>query len=520
MGFQGSRIGQQLLLRDSLRRQNVRHDGFSLCDRPGLVKGDDLHIAGLLQRFRGLIENAVFRSHAAADHDGDRGRETQSAGAADDQDRNAAREGKADGAVQDKQPEKGHDQGDRDDCRNKDARDRIRQLCDRGLGGGRVAHHLDDLGQSAVLADPGRLAAQKAGLVQGCRGNFIAGVLVHRNALSGQGGLIDRAAALHDNAVHRDIFTGTDDEDIALSDIVDTDFLLLTVSDDGGGLGRQLHQTLEGVRRFPLGPRFQHLAYRDQGQDHGRRLKVKFHHVLRDRGGISVRLCPCHGKEHGCAVHEGCPGSQRDQGVHIGSPVEEALKSADKKLLVDHHDNACQKQLQQAHGNMIPMEKGRKRKSQHHMAHGKIHENQEEAQGSQKSPLQDWRLAVLERVLLRGQLCGKAAGRAGSAACPGVYALGSRPVAGIFNRLHDRFRRSSPFHRKCIGQKTDITACHAVHLRDGFFNTSLTSGTAHACNCVLIHFKPLFLSLPGSEPFFKPHTCGHCSAFTDMFVNA
>ena len=55
--------------------------------------------------------------------------------------------------------------------------------------------------------------------------------------------------------------------------------------------------------------------------------------------------------------------------------MKEALEAADKKLLVDHHDDTCQQQLQQSHGNVIIVEKCREGKPEHHVSHGKIHEH-------------------------------------------------------------------------------------------------------------------------------------------------
>ena len=57
-------------------------------------------------------------------------------------------------------------------------------------------NHLDDLGESRILADPGCLAAQEAGLIDRCGGNAVAGGLVHRNTLAGQRGFVHSAVRL------------------------------------------------------------------------------------------------------------------------------------------------------------------------------------------------------------------------------------------------------------------------------------------------------------------------------------
>ena len=220
------------------------------------------------------------------------------------------------------QPEEGDQQGDPDDRRHKDAGDRIRQLCDRCLGRSCVTHHPDDLGKRAVFADPGRLTAQKTGLVQGRRGDLVPGIFVHRNTLSGEGRLVDRTAPFQDDPVYGDVFSGPDDKNIALSHVIDPDLLLPAVPDDVCRPGCQLHEALEGIGRAPLGAGLQHLSDRDQGQDHGCGFKVEFHHVVHDGRTVPVHLGPGHGKKHGRAVDKGRAGSQRDQGIHIGGAVE------------------------------------------------------------------------------------------------------------------------------------------------------------------------------------------------------
>ena len=97
-----------------------------------------------------------------------------------------------------------------------------------------------------------------------------AGLLVDRDGLAGQRRLVDRALALKDDAVHGDRLAGPHDKNIALLHEIDVDRLLDAVSLDICGLGRELHQGLEGVGRPSFGPGLQHLADRDQRQDHRR----------------------------------------------------------------------------------------------------------------------------------------------------------------------------------------------------------------------------------------------------------
>ena len=66
----------------------------------------------------------------------------------------------------------------RDDDRHEVRRDRVRQPLDRRLGGLRLLHHADDLGQHGVRAHLGRAHPQGAGAVERRADDGVAGCLV------------------------------------------------------------------------------------------------------------------------------------------------------------------------------------------------------------------------------------------------------------------------------------------------------------------------------------------------------
>ena len=82
--------------------------------------------------------------------------------------------------------------------------------------------------------------------------------------------------------------------------------------------------------------------------------------------------------------------------------MEEALKAAGEKFLVDHHHDACQQELDQTHGHMISFKKCRQGPAEHHVPHGKIHEHEQKSQRSQKASFEDRRLPVLQGVPVGG----------------------------------------------------------------------------------------------------------------------
>ena len=85
LALQSDGCADQLDFRITFHRQHVRHNGLAGGDGAGLIQGDNLHPARILQRSSGFEQDAVLRAHAAAHHDGHRRRQAQGAGAGNHQ---------------------------------------------------------------------------------------------------------------------------------------------------------------------------------------------------------------------------------------------------------------------------------------------------------------------------------------------------------------------------------------------------------------------------------------------------
>ena len=81
------RIGacQELIFRDTLRRDDIRHFRLAACDSTGLIHDHDLRSAGLFQRCSRFKHYTVLGSESVADHDRDRSRKSERARAAYDE---------------------------------------------------------------------------------------------------------------------------------------------------------------------------------------------------------------------------------------------------------------------------------------------------------------------------------------------------------------------------------------------------------------------------------------------------
>ena len=464
---------QQLALRHARGGAEVRHGRVAGGDGAGLVERDDLDAAGLLEGGGRLEEDAVFRAHAAADHDRHRGGEAERARAADDEHGDAARERVAHGAAE-QQPDDERHERDAHDRRHEHAGHLVGDLRDRRLRGRRVADHLNDLREGRVLADARGAALEKARLVHRRGRDGRARRLVGRDALARERRLVDRARAGEHHAVDRDALARADDEDIALLHLLDRDGHLRAVALDGGGLGRKLHEAAQCVGRFALRAGLERLAHRDEREDHGGGLKVKVHHVVHDGLLVAAHLRARHGEERIGTVHERRRRPESHERVHVRRAVPERLEAADEKLLVDDHDDDRQQQLRQAHGDVVAVIKLRQRPAPHHVAHGKVHQHEQKTQRPEESAPQLRRLVVGQRV------------GAGGGACALLRALDRRAVARGLHRVDDGLVGRRALHPHGVGQQADRARRHARHVRHRLFHARRAGRAAHAGDMVLL----------------------------------
>ena len=99
---------------------------------------------------------------------------------------------------------------------------------------------------------------------------------------------------------------------------------------------------------------------------------------------IALDLCVRHGEQGEGAITKGCRSAQRNQCVHVGRTVPQTLEPADKKLLIDDHNDHRQQQLQKPHCHMVAVEKRGQRPAPHHVPHGNVHQYDPEAQRSEE----------------------------------------------------------------------------------------------------------------------------------------
>ena len=147
-------------------------------------------------------------------------------------------------------------------------------------------------------------------------------------ALPGQGGLIDAAAALVDDAVHRDHFAGAHEHSLADSDVGHGHHGFPAGAQDPRGIR---HEPLERPDRLGgagAAARLEEAAEGDEDQDH--------------RGRVEVGLTASHEGDHRCRVRR--ERSDRDQWIDAGPQRREAAErvSQDRNPQHRHHQRRGQ----------------------------------------------------------------------------------------------------------------------------------------------------------------------------------
>ena len=282
----------------------------------GLVEDDNLRPPCGLKGGGGLEENAVPCADAASNHNRDRRREAEGARTTHDEHRNRAGEGES-GLDAAGKPDAERDERDKQDGRNENCRHAVREACDWRLGRGGVLHEAHNLREGGVLPHPRRAAAQEARDIRRGGGDGRTRRLVDGNAFAREGRLVDGAFALVDNAVDRNVLAGTDEEDVADTNLRGGNLGFASVTHDGRRLGREAQQGGEGARGPALGMRFEKLADRDERDNHRGALEVVLPHPRLGGGRTAKHLRARHEEEDGDAPGVGRARAECDERVHV-----------------------------------------------------------------------------------------------------------------------------------------------------------------------------------------------------------
>ena len=170
----------------------------------------------------------------------------------------------------------------------------------------RLLDQRHDLRQRGVLADLRGAHPQRAGGVHRRPDHRRAGLLAHRQALAGDHGLVDLGHAVLDDAVHRHLRAGPDQQQVADRDVggVDLDPVAVALHQRLGG--RELEQGADRVVGAAAGPHLEPVAEQHERGQH--------------RGGLVEDLAAAGERDHE-AVQPAGADRDGDEHHHVQRPV-------------------------------------------------------------------------------------------------------------------------------------------------------------------------------------------------------
>ena len=186
VAFQRCGQGQNLILLKTRCRHDVGQLRLTLGNGAGLVEHNGVEAHRRLQCIARADQDAIFG--AFADADGERGRCCQPQGTrAGDNQRGDHDDDGVDRARLGAEvvPDYSGQQRQNHYRRHKIRRHRIHYALDRRLRALGVLHHADDVGERGILADLGGPKAETAGFVERGADDFVAGMFLDRQRLTG-----------------------------------------------------------------------------------------------------------------------------------------------------------------------------------------------------------------------------------------------------------------------------------------------------------------------------------------------
>ena len=194
----------------------------------------------ILQRLRIFEQHTHTGTATGTYHNSHRSCQTQRTGAGNDQNRNGIGQAEFQTTAQNHPNHKSY-HCDAHHHRHKDA---CNLICQTGNGRFRATgffHHVDDLGQGGVFAHLFCPEFQITFRIDGGSCHAVTDFLLHRDAFTGEGALIHRAATLCHDTVHRDAAAGANHQNITHPDFFHRDFRFHTVPQHMGRLGTEIH---------------------------------------------------------------------------------------------------------------------------------------------------------------------------------------------------------------------------------------------------------------------------------------
>ena len=220
----------------ALQRQYITDLQSAVCQSSGLIEGNGIYLAHILQGFAGLDDHAVLGCLSDRRHDGGRSRQYQCAGAKYHHNGNR---------THDVPGEEIGENGNQQRHRHQPTGPLIGDPLGMRLILVRILHHADQLLQRAVFPHLSCGNVDRSISVDSAAENSIADFFIHRQTFTSHDGLIHRSFPCFDDAVHRDCLTRKDAKDITHGDLLHRNRNLFPVSNHSARLRRKRDQLFQ-----------------------------------------------------------------------------------------------------------------------------------------------------------------------------------------------------------------------------------------------------------------------------------
>ncbi len=172
--------------------------------------------------------------------------------------------------------------------------------------------------------------------------------------------------------VHRDAVAGFHQNHVPDFHLVDGDFGFFSILYDNRGLGGKSHEFLDRLGGFALGDGFERFAQQNQGDDDTRRFKIQPFHRAEIADGNLIGGVQ--------AVGDGRGGADGDQGIHVGTALDQRLEANGVKFIPgndnrDRQDNLRKGECQRILHRLQPLRDGEGQPPDHR-AHCQIQQGQ------------------------------------------------------------------------------------------------------------------------------------------------
>ena len=209
---------------------NIRHDRFSLRDRPRFIQHDRVHPVHQLQALGILDQYIMFRPFTDPDHDRCRRRQSQRTRAGNNQHRDRRQQSMSESKVTAYQhPHDKRDHRNPHHYRNKDSGNTVHQFLHGSFTSLCLLHHPDNIGQNGFSPDLIGTETETSLLIY-CPGiHGLSFHLLHGYRLPGNHTLIDKRRPFCHFSIHRNLFPRFHDQNIPYRNLTDRHLLFATV---------------------------------------------------------------------------------------------------------------------------------------------------------------------------------------------------------------------------------------------------------------------------------------------------